>query len=104
MKHIRIPITDTHHTSPHYEGAWFGYIYAWQAQRNGAVSTRIQWFDPRNWPNTPTWDDVSTWDRLPEDCTVSFEDDVKDMIEEHTPFIYQAGAIQHKVGAHWVTI
>lgn len=103
MKHIRIPITDRHHTCPSYEGAWFGYIYAWQAQPKGMVNTRIQWFDPRTWPNTPLWEDTTPWDRLPEDSIVSFEEDLRDIIEEHSPLIYQAGTVQMKVGRQWVT-
>lgn len=103
MKHIRFPITDRHHSSPSYEGAWFGYIYAWQSQSNGMVNTRVQWFDPRSWPNTPQWEDTTPWDRLGEGSTKSFEEDVRDIIEEHTPFIYQSGTVQTKVGRKWVT-
>lgn len=98
MKHIRIPVT-----TGHQEAGWFGYLYLWQAQRNGAIGARLHMNDPRSWRRMDwDWDDTIGVDALGE-ChhPVSLEEDSLGVMIDHFPNLRRAGTLEVKVGRQW---
>lgn len=98
LTHIRIPVT-----TGHPEAGWFGYLYLWQAQRNGAVGARLQMNDPRDFTKRDMdWEDTVGVDALGDfHAPVSLEEDSWGIIHDHFPHLHRAGTPQVKVGRHW---
>jgi hypothetical protein len=98
MKHIRIPVS-----TGHPEAGWFGYLYLWQCQRNGAIGARLHMNDPRSWRRQDwEWDETRAIDALgPSHSPVPLEQDVVDILHDHFPHLRMAGTIQVKVGREW---
>lgn len=98
LKHIRIPVT-----TGHPEAGWFGYLYLWQAQSNGAIGARLHMNDPRSWRKMDwAWDDTVAIDALGEShepCPL--EVDAFAIINDHFPHLTMAGTPQVKVGREW---
>jgi hypothetical protein len=101
MKHIRIPVTDRSTSSRDGEGAWFGYIYLWQCQENGAVGSRLQWIDGTSWPYTEAWEETQGHQGLAEGWEKPLEEDALDILNDHYKVV-QAGTPQIKMGRFWV--
>lgn len=102
MKHIRIPVTDRSPESRDGEGAWFGYLYAWQFQSNGAVGTRLELIDDRSFPSVKIWDETKGFEAMGAGYAVPLEQDVLDILAEGYKGWGPAGSVQYKVGRHWV--
>jgi len=98
MEHIRIPVS-----TGHPEAGWFGYLYLWQSQRNGAIGARLHMNDPLSWRRMDwDWDDTVGVDALgPDHHPVSLEEDSWAIIHDHFPTLRVAGTPQVKVGAQW---
>lgn len=99
MKHIRIPVT----MGPQ-EAGWFGYLYMWQGQPNGAVGTRLQMNDPRDFRGLGQmkWEDPIGTDALAGDKIVPLMSDADDIMHDYYPHLRQSGSLQEKQGRQWV--
>lgn len=99
MRHIRIPVT-----TGHPEAGWFGFLYMWQCQSNGAVGTRLQMNDPRepisNWLRM-YWEDTQGFDALA-GPDVPLEKDAEAIMEEFYPHLRVCGDLDIKVGRAWI--
>lgn len=101
MKHIRIPVSDRSPYSKNAEGAWFGYVYFWQCQPDGAVGSRLEWKSPLN-SFESIWEEPQGHEKLAEGFEVPFEQDVLDIIHDDYNRLVVAGVMQTKVGRHWI--
>jgi len=98
MKHIRIPVT-----TGHMEAGWFGYLYLWQCQSNGAVGTRLQMNDPREFPSKGmTWEEPMGVEAVGYDNIIPLEVDALDILNDHYPHLKRCGTHQTKMGRQWV--
>lgn len=103
MKHIRIPVTDRSPYSKNAEGAWFGYVYFWQCQPNGAVSSRLEWKSPFDrFESSFAWEEPQCHEKLAEGSEVPFEQDVLDIINDDYNRLVVAGRAQTKMGRQWI--
>lgn len=97
LKHIRIPVT-----TGHPEAGWFGYLYLWQAQSNGAVGTRLHMNDPlSSQPREWFWEDAIGVDAIGYDNIVPLEQDAMNIIHDHYPRLRVVGTVQVKSGRVW---
>lgn len=98
LKHIRIPVSINHP-----EAGWFGYLYLWQFQRNGAIGARLHMNDPRSWRRTEwEWDETVGVDALGDfHHDVSLEEDSWGIIADHFPHVRVVGTPEVKVGREW---
>lgn len=97
LKHIRIPVT-----TGHPEAGWFGYLYLWQAQSNGAVGTRLHMNNPlSSQPRDWFWEDAIGVDAIGYDNIVPLEQDAMDIIHDHYPRLRVVGTVQVKSGRVW---
>lgn len=98
MKHIRIPVT-----TGHYEAGWFGYLYVWQGQPNGAVGTRLEMNDPREFPSQGMrWEDPIGVDALGGPLVMPLEEDSWGIMADHYPDLRRRGGVEYKQGVKWV--
>jgi hypothetical protein len=99
MKHIRIPVT-----TGHQEAGWFGYLYLWQAQTNGAVGARLHMNDPRSWGKMDwDWEDTVAVDALGQSHeSITLEQDSWAIIHDHFPHLRVAGSCEVKMGRQWM--
>lgn len=100
MRQIRIPVSTGHE-----EAGWFGFLYMWQGQPNGAVGTRLQMNDPRkpfsNWLRME-WEDTIGVDALAENHTVPLEQDATAIMGDFYPHLRVVGTTQVKSGRQWI--
>lgn len=97
MRQIRIPVS-----CGHPEADWFGYLYFWQCQPNGAVGSRLHMNDPlSSHPREWFWEEPIGVDAIGYGNTIPLEQDALDIMHDHYPRLRVVGTVQVKSGRVW---